>query len=221
MKKVIIYGNGKMAKIVYQYIKKEFEVVAFTVDEKFIKEREIESLPLVPFDKIESIYSPKKYQMIIAIGYIQMNTIREQKYLEAKSKGYEFFNYIHNSVMQHDTMVIGENNIILDNVSIQPYVEIGSSNFIWSNAVIAHGSIVGDANWVTSGVIVSGDVVIRSKCFLGVNATIGHNVILEDETFIGANTLMTKNTNKKEVFISRDGEKFRLDSQRFLQFAGV
>ena len=41
------------------------------------------------------------------------------------------------------------------------------------------------------------------------------------ETFIGANTLITKNTSEKEVFISKDGEKFRLDTERFLKFTGI
>jgi acetyltransferase-like isoleucine patch superfamily enzyme len=56
---------------------------------------------------------------------------------------------------------------------------------------------------------------------LGINSTIGHNVTIEDENFIGANTLVTKSTEEKEVFISKEGEKFRLDSRRFLQFTGV
>ena len=161
------------------------------------------------------------YKIINKVGYIQMNNIREKKYHEAKEKGYDFINYIHPSIEIHDSIKIGENNIILDYATIQPYVTIGNSNFIWSNAVIAHGSTVGDTNWIASGVVISGDANIKSKCFLGVNATIGHNVTIEDENFIGANTLVTKSTNDKEVFISKEGEKFRLDSQRFLHFTGV
>lgn len=221
MQKIIIYGNGKIAKIIYQFLKKEYEVVAFTVEKDYLKEDFIEGLPVVSFENIEKEYDTSRHKMIIAVGYVQMNTIREQKYLEAKKKGYEFINYIHPSVEMHDNIKIGENNIILDHVTIQPYATIGNSNFIWSNAVIAHGCILGDTNWITSGVVISGDTTLKSKCFLGVNATIGHSIILENENFIGANTLVTKNTNEKEVFISKDGEKFRLDSQRFLQFAGV
>lgn len=221
MEKVIIYGNGRIAKIIYQFLKKEFEVVAFTVDKDCINDETIESLPLIPFDEIENIYSPSKHKMIIAVGYLKMNQVRASKYDEAKNKGYSFINYIHSSVEMHDNIVIGDNNIILDHATIQPYSKIGSSNFIWSNAVVAHGSEVGDTNWITSGVVISGDSTIKSNCFLGVNATIGHNVIIEDENFIGANTLVTKSTQQKEVYVSRDGEKFRLDSQRFLQFTGV
>lgn len=221
MDKVIIYGNGRIAKIIYQFIKNTYEVAGFTVDENYIEDKTIEGLPLVAFKNIENMYSPDDYKMLIAVGYIQMNNIRDIKYLEAFSKGYDFINYIHPSVQMHDNIKLGKNNIILDNVSLQPYSSIGNSNFIWSNAVIAHGTKIGDTNWITSGVVISGDSTISSKCFLGVNATIGHNVVIEDENFIGANTLVTKSTNKKEVFISKEGENFRLDSHRFLQFTEV
>jgi sugar O-acyltransferase (sialic acid O-acetyltransferase NeuD family) len=221
MEKIIIYGNGKIAKIVYHFLKKSFNVVGFTVDKKYIQENSIEGLPLISFEDVQEKYNANEHKMIIAVGYIQMNSVREQKYQEAKEKGYNFVNYIHPSVEIHENTKIGENNIILDHVAIQPYASIGNSNFLWSNATLAHGSSIEDTNWITSGVVISGDVTLKSKCFLGVNSTVGHNITIESENFIGANTLVTKNTSEKEVFISKDGEKFRLDSKRFLEFAGV
>ena len=221
MEKVIIYGNGKIAKIVYQFIKKEFDVIAFSVDEEFIEEDSLEGLPVVAFKDVQDKFLPSEHNMLIAVGYVQMNAIRKQKYQEAKEKGYEFINYIHPSVEIHDNVKMGENNIILDHATIQPYTKMGNSNFIWSSAVVAHGSVIGDTNWITSGVVISGDATIKSNCFLGVNATIGHNITIENENFIGASTLVTKSTKEKEVYVSRDGEKYRLDSQRFLQFTGV
>ncbi|MBK2028542.1 hypothetical protein IB655_05635 [Francisella noatunensis] len=221
MMKVVIYGNGKIAKVVYQFVKKKFEVVAFTVERKYKNSDAIEGVPLIEFEDIQNQCDPKEHKMLIAVGYVQMNNIRERKYQEAKKKGFSFINYIHPSVEIHENIEMGENNIVLDHVTIQPYVKIGSSNFVWSNAVIAHGSVIDDTNWITSGVVVSGDAIIKSKCFLGVNATIGNNTVIESESFVGANTLVTKNTAPKDVFISREGEKFRLDSQRFLQFTGV
>lgn len=223
MQKVIIYGNGKIARIIYHYVKKKFDVVAFTVDTEFIdpSDSEIGSLPLVPFENIQDAYSPKQHKMLICVGYVKMNIVREAKYLEAKAKGYEFVNYIHPSVEMHDSNEIGENNVILDHVSLQPDVVLGDSNFIWSNAVVAHGVTIENTNWITSGVVISGDTTINSRCFLGVNASIGHNIQLKNESFVGANTLVAKSTNEKEVLISKAGESVRLDSQRFLQFTGV
>lgn len=221
MEKLVIYGNGRIAQIIYQFLKKQFDVVGFTVDKEFIETEDVEGLPLIAFEDLEKTFSPKDHKMLIAVGYVRMNEIRRQKYLEGKAKGYKFINYIHPSVEWHDNVRLGENNIILDYVSIQPYVDIGNSNFIWSNAVIAHGSRLMDTNWITSGVVVSGDAVIKSECFLGVNCSIGHNVTIEDGNFIGANSLVTKSTMSNEVFVSRDSDKVRLDSKRFLQFSRV
>ena len=178
-------------------------------------------MPLISFEEVQEKYNVNEYKMIIAVGYVQMNSVREKKYKEAKEKGYNFVNYIHPSVEIHENIKIGENNIILDHVAIQPYASIGNSNFLWSNATLAHGSSIEDTNWITSGAVISGDVTIKSKCFLGVNSAVGHNITIESENFIGANTLVTKNTCEREVYISKEGEKFRLDSKRFLEFAEV
>ena len=221
MQKILIYGNGKVAKILFQFLKKNFHVEAFTVDEKLIKQKYIEGLPLVGFEKIHKKFDTNDYKMIIAVGYSQMNCIREQKYKEAKFKGYSFINYIHPSVEIHEKVKIGKNNIILDHVAIQPYASIGNSNFLWSNSVIGHGSAIRDYNWIASGAVISGDAIVKSKCFFGVNASIGHNVTIENENFIGANTLITKNTGKKNVFISQEGQKFRAESKQFLKFTGA
>ncbi|XSZ47744.1 hypothetical protein ACP8HZ_05615 [Francisella noatunensis] len=103
---------------------------------------------LIEFEDIQNQCDPKEHKMLIAVGYVQMNNIRERKYQEAKKKGFSFINYIHPSVEIHENIEMGENNIVLDHVTIQPYVKIGSSNFVWSNAVIAHGSVIDDTNWM-------------------------------------------------------------------------
>ena len=74
------------------------------------------------------------------------------------------------------------------------------------------------SSWI---LVISGDAIVKSRCFFGVNASIGHNVTIENENFIGANTLITKNTGKKNVFISQEGQKFRAESKQFLRFTGA
>jgi sugar O-acyltransferase (sialic acid O-acetyltransferase NeuD family) len=222
MQKIIIYGNGKIASILHQFLKSSFEVVAFTVDEVVMKdERVFSGLPLFAFDRIEKYFDVEEYKMIIAVGYTNMNNLRVQKYNEAKQKGFNFINYIHPSVMMHDDLIIGDNNVIFDHVSIQPGASLGNSNYFWSNSVLAHGASVEDGNWIASGVVISGDTKVGSRTFLGINASIGHNIIIGDECFIGANALVTKQTDAKSVWINRESEKFRLDSTRFLAFTGL
>lgn len=219
MNKIIIYGNGKIAKTIYHFLKKQFDVVGFTVDEKYIEENSIEGLMVRPFENIELEFDPADHAMLIVVGYAQMNDIRRRKYQEAKKRGYTMANYVHPSVYHHDNVHIGEGNVILDQVSIQPGARLGNNNFIWSNAVIAHGCEIEDDCWVTSGVTIAGNTTIKSGSFLGVNATIGHNLTIGTQNFIGANALVTKSTGPNEAYIAPGSEKIRLDSQSFLKFS--
>lgn len=221
MKKLIIYGNGKIAKTLYQYVKNKYDVVAFTVDNSFIIERNIHKIPIIPLDEVIQSYSPSNHLILCAVGYNNMNAVREKKYNELKEMGFTFTNYIHDSVYIHDDLVIGDNNIILENVSIQPGVSIGNSNFFWSNVVLGHGSIIGDTNWIASGSVLGGDCILKSRSFVGLNASVGHNVVVSDDNFLGANVLVSKNTNKGAVLIHKDGELFPLDSHKFIKFTGI
>jgi len=219
--KLIIYGNGRIARIIYQYVKAQFEVVCFAVQNDLLTESILAGLPVRPFESIERDYDPAGHAMLIAVGYVQMNGIRRQKYLEAKAKGFAMANSVHPSVDIHDDVSMGEGNVILDHVSLQPGAKLGNNNFIWSNAVVAHGCAIEDDCWVTSGVTIAGDTTIKSGCFLGVNATIGHNLTIGPQNFIGANALITKSTGPNEVYITPASERIRLDSHRFLKFAEV
>lgn len=218
--KLIIYGNGHMAKMIYQFVKNQYDTVAFCVDSACIQELTVCGLPLIAFEEIEEHYIPETHCMLLAVGYVEMNSVRERKYQEAKSKGYLFINYIHPSVVMHDCTDIGENNIILDHASIHPYTKIGNGNFISSNSNIGHGCSIGDNNWVNAGVSVAGETVIENKVFLGVNSAVGHGLVVKNKTFVGACTQINRNTEPNSVYLSESGEKHRLGSEAFLKFSG-
>ena len=210
-----------MAGLLYQFARHEHSIETFTVDEQCIKDNCFEKISLVPFEGIEKIYSPDKYKMIIAIGYIQMNDIRQERYLQAKSLGYEFINYIHPSVYIHDNNLIGSNNIILDHVSIHPGTKIGNSNFISSNTNIGHGCYIADTCWINSGVGIGGETIIEDNCFIGINASLGQGIKIKKKTFIGANGLLDRDTEIGDVYLSSKSEKFKLNSDHFLAFSGA
>lgn len=210
-----------MAKMIHQFVKTEFDVLAFTVDKQCITETVLCGLPLIPFDEIEHHYPTTDCFMLIAVGYVQMNEVRERKYLEAKQKGYKFINYIHPSVVMHDELEFGENNIVLDHASLHPYTKIGNGNFISSNSNIGHGCQLGDNNWINAGVSIGGETVIEDKVFLGINSAIGHGLVVKTETFIGGSTLISRDTELGGVYLTSSGEKHRLNSKFFLKFSGA
>jgi sugar O-acyltransferase (sialic acid O-acetyltransferase NeuD family) len=221
MKDLIIFGNGKIADVVFYYAKNEcnFNVVAFTADKEYILENKFHNLPVIPFDKIENHYKPGKYSMFIAIGYQDLNKLRETKYLAAKTLGYEIISIVSPETKLPSTVKYGENCFIMPPSIIHPEVTIGNNTFVWSGAMIGHHTIVGDNCWLTSCTNISGVVKVGKNCFFAVNSSVGHGVTIGDRCFLGANTLVTKNLADNKVVIEESSKLFRLEIDQFLRFS--
>lgn len=215
---VVIYGNGQIARMLFHFMRPSHRVVAFTVSRDLITDTGYAGLPIVPFEEIESFYPPASCAMIIAVGFVQMNRVRAACYAEAKGRGYRFINYIHPSVVIHDNLELGENNVLLDHVSVHPGTSIGNSTFICSNTNIGHGCRIDDNCWINAGVAIAGETTIGANTFIGINAAIGNNLRVAESCYIGASTLITRNTAPEEVYVSASGERFPLPSDRFLKF---
>lgn len=220
MEKVVIFGAGKIAEVAYFYLTNDspYEIVAFTVDEKYITNKELFGLPVVTFEEIEKLYPPNKFKMFVAISYRDLNKLRATKYNESKSKGYKLISYISSRASNFGNVEIGDNCFILENQTIQPCSKIGNDVIIWSGNHIGHHSIIGDHCFITSHVVISGSTIIEPYCFIGVNATIGHEITIGRESIIGAGCLITKSTKEKSVYIAKDTEPYALDSDHFLRF---
>jgi sugar O-acyltransferase (sialic acid O-acetyltransferase NeuD family) len=218
--KTVIYGNGSMARVLFSYARHSHDIAGFTVDDPCIADAATSfcGLPLAPFSRVESAFSPRDHQMIIAVGYVEMNELRERKYAEALERGYTFTSYIHPSLFVHDGVAIGENCIILDHVSIHPGSRIGRGTFITSNVNIGHDCEIGDNNWINAGVAIAGGCRIGPGCFFGVNASVAHGLRLGARNFIAANTLINRDTQDDQVYLSEPGQLFRLKSRAFLRF---
>ena len=68
-----------------------------------------------------------------------LNRIREKIYNEGKKKGYDFYSYVSPKATVL-TNKIGENCFILEDNTIQPFVEIGNNCVLWSGNHIGHHS---------------------------------------------------------------------------------
>src|SRR5687768_15649840 len=96
MKELVIFGAGKIAEVVYYYAKHEcgFTVAAFTVDAAFAQGDGFDGLPLVPFEELQAKYPAEKYDLFIAVGYHDMNRLRQQKCTEAMAMGYHLVSIV-------------------------------------------------------------------------------------------------------------------------------
>lgn len=218
---IIIFGTSKVAEIIYGSMiddkNSQWNPIAFCVDRDYFEQDEKNGLPVYKFEEIQNKYPASKYKMLIAMGYHNMNRVRAEKCQQAKMKGYQLISYIHSKVEIPSSSVIGENTIILADVSIGPYTCIGNNVCIYSNATVAHHTTVEDNNWITSGTVIGGNTTIGNNCFLGIGCAIGHNIHIGNHNFIGTKAVVTKSTEDDAVFIVPDTPKYRLNTDQFMR----
>jgi sugar O-acyltransferase (sialic acid O-acetyltransferase NeuD family) len=194
--KLVIFGNAEIASLARYYFDHDsnFEVVAFTVDDEYCTEAHFEGLPLIPFSEVTSKYSPKDYNMHVALSYQKLNRLREEKYNQAKNSGYNLASYISSKSVQWPDLSVGDNCFILENQTIQPTVKIGNNVMIWSGNHIGHGTIIEDHVYMASHICISGHCVIGERSFIGVNSAFRDFCEVGSDCFItmGANVVKDK-----------------------------
>lgn len=201
-KNLVIFGLGEIAEIAAYYFEKdsEYRVQAFCVDPEYIRSELFCEKPVVPFDQIEKLYPPHENQLFIGMGYKKMNTLREEKYFAAKKKGYLLASYISSKMTFLGEKKFGDNCLILEDNTIQPFVTIGNNVTLWSGNHIGHHSQIGNHCFISSHVVISGGVVIHENCFLGVNSTLKDHITIGKHCLVGAGATILKDTKEYSVY---------------------
>lgn len=212
--KVVIFGVKDLAQLAKFYLETDspYQVVGFTVHQQYVPEsKEYLGLPVVPFETVESIYPPDSHKFFAPISGQKMNQFRESIYLEAKAKKYEFISYVSSRASIFNTKV-GENCFILEDNTIQPFVQIGNNVVMWSGNHIGHHSIIHSDVFITSHVVVSGHCSVGQYSWVGVNATIGNGIKLANSTFIAMGSVVTKDTEECGAYMGVPAKKLEKKS---------
>ncbi|MFY0592626.1 acetyltransferase [Roseivirga sp.] len=202
-KRIIIIGNTSNANLVHYFFTRDsaYTVEAFSVEREYIQSSEFCGLEVVPLEDLESRFPPEEYDAFVAVGYTQMNKVREKLYDQVKAMGYHLPNYISSKCSFLTDEKIGDNNLILEDNTIQPFVKIGSNNVLWSGNHIGHDVQIEDHCYITSHVVISGFTKIRHHSFLGVNSTFRDDIEIAPFTLIGAGVTVNSNTSEGDILL--------------------
>lgn len=214
MEKIIIWGIGQISQVLTFYIQKytQYKICAYTLDKEYMGDKnEFNGIPVIAFEEIEKHFSPNEYKMALIMGYKNLNRYREEKYLQAKAKGYDFINYIspHSLV---ETECIGKNVFILGQCHIQPFTEIGNNCILWSDTMIGHHTMISD-NCFFAGAKIGGCVKIKRNCFLGNCSMIADGIIIGQHSVIGQSCHILKDVKDYSVFVSKQTKRLDLTSE--------
>jgi sugar O-acyltransferase (sialic acid O-acetyltransferase NeuD family) len=206
--KVVLFGTGDFARVAYVYLREDspHEVVAFTVDERFIDAPELLGLPVVPFERVEEAYPAGDHAMFVAVGFSGVNRMRAEVYERCKARGYELVSYISSRATAVGDLRLGDNCFIFEENVIQPFVTIGNDVVLWSGNHVGHDATIEDHCFIASHAVISGNVRIGHSTFVGVNATFRDGVTVAPRCVIGAGALIMKDTVEGGVYSMRGTE---------------
>lgn len=202
-KKVIIFGAGETADLAYEYFThdSEYEVVAFVVEDEYLKVENHLGIAVIPWSKISDHFTKDQVECFVAISYTKLNRVRAKCYKLVKAAGFKCATYISSRAFVWHTAKVGENCMIFENNVIQHGVEIGNGVILWSGNHIGHQTKIEDFVYISSHVVISGYCVIGAYSFLGVNSTFNDSIKLGKDNIVGSGALIVKSSEEGKLLV--------------------
>jgi len=218
-KQLIIVGAGATAELAFEYFMRDsgYEVIAFAVERQYIDEEQFLGLPVIDLEDIENIFSPDMHDVFVAVTFAKLNRIRTRLTQIVKSKGYQLASYVSTKAFVWDNVKLGEHCFILEDNTVQPYVEIGDNVVLWSGNHIGHHSRIQNNCFVSSHVVIAGFCDIGENTFLGVNSAIADDVKIGKDNWIGPGLTILKNTDENLLFGAEQAKPSRVPTKKFFK----
>jgi sugar O-acyltransferase (sialic acid O-acetyltransferase NeuD family) len=216
---LLIFGSGEIASLARFYFENDAgrSVSAFTVDDAYAGSESFDGLPLLPWSEALTRFPPAEADMHVALSYQKQNRLRQEKYEQCRSAGYNLSSYICSKACVWPDLVHGDNCFILEHQVIQPTVRIGCNVMLWSGNHIGHGTEIGDHTYFASHVVVSGHCKIGQRCFFGVNATLRDFLSIGDDCFVAMGAGVTKDMTEGGVALAAASTLLEGDDQRAIK----
>lgn len=217
-KKIIIFGSGYHAIVIYFEIlkQKKYNFLGF------YDEKNNNKIILKYKNKIENnLYKDKKFKInkykglgIIGIGH---NHIRR-----------DLYNYI----IKKNKKILWE-TIISQNSKISLNVKIGEGCFIMSGCIINNNSIIENHCCINTrasldhdnhlekfasvgpGVITGGNVKIQSESYIGIGSVIKNNILIGKNTVVGGGSFVLKNCLSNSLYFGSPARKIKKINKKF------
>ncbi len=206
---IIVFGAGSFASLSAHVLTHDAQrrVLGFTVDSAHLHSATHDGLPVYPFETLDEHVRPADCEILVALGYLRINGLREARCAQAETMGYDLASYVSRYARVAAGTPIGRNGQIYENAILQPHARLGADVIVRAGANIGHHSSVGDHSFIASGVVTGGNVAIGQRCFIGLGAIIRDGVRLGDRCFIGAGTVVTGNVEADAVYVGNPARR--------------
>ncbi len=210
----MVFGGRAMSSLVWHCVTHDArrKVAAFTVDAAWISRNSHEGLPVVPFEQVTALYPPGTHEMLIPVGWADINGVRRSRCEQARQKGYRLATYVSSRASVWPDTKIGENCMVFEQAVVQSFTQLGMDVSIRSGANIGHHGVVEDHCFIATGVITGGNVHIGEQCFIGLGAILRDGVRIAPRCLIGAGAVVMADTEPDGVYVGMPARRLEKSS---------
>ena len=204
MIKIVIFGSGGHAKVIFSEIIKikTFKFIGFVDD--FKKKGELiiglNKKKYYNLGSIKEVISKKNnFKGIIGVG---LNFIREKIANDIKkiNCNFKFQKVISKDATINSNVFIDEGSLICSGSTINTETRIGKHCIINTSCSIDHDNKFGDFSSTGPGVVTGGNVEVGCQSYLGLGCLIRHNIKILENTIVGLGSLVNKDCKKNSIY---------------------
>ena len=201
--KVVIFGTQMLASYSWYVLTHDspHEVVGFTVDGAYLAENTLHGLPVIAFEQVEKHFPPESVTMIAPLGARNLNRLREEKHRASQAKGYRFISYVSSRALIWPDLTIGENCMLAEGSSVQPFARLGNGVIVRANAHVSHHVQIGDNCFIAGAACIGGAAIVGERCFLGLNSTIRDKITIAPRCVIAAGAVVIADTEENGIYV--------------------
>lgn len=172
-KKVLIYGSKDFASIVKNLVEEcGMDFVGY-IDDFNSGQHHI----LGKYEDVKKNYSPDLYEIIIAIGYNNLEA-RWNVYEKVVGDGYNVPSLVHPAAQLSEKSTVSSGAIVMRGAIVDFNCYLNNLVVVWPGVVINHDSIIGANSFLSPNSTICGFVEIGHSCFIGAGSVIvDHNSI--------------------------------------------
>jgi len=207
MLNIVVCGSGAFARELYFWIRQS--EVHQNIKFKGFLDQDNGSLVSFKLDKYylgnENDYVPASDdRCLIAISDVHL---RKNVYEKLKGRGFNFFNYAHESVVFGDSVQFGDANIICPYSVLTANISIGNANIFNINTTIGHDVVVDSFNTFSSHCDLTGYASVGDSNFFGSRVSLLPKCRIGCNNKVAAGSVVYKGIKNDAIYLGNPARK--------------
>lgn len=151
-----------------------------------------ENLDVLGDDSALKLLPPDRVALVLGVGQLAANTVRERLYVSLRARGYAFPALVHPSAWVAPGVVLGEGVQVMAGAVIQPGCEIGENSIVNTRAGVDHDCRIGCDVHIAPGATLCGTVTVEDGAFIGAGATVIQGLNVGARAVVGAGVTLVR-----------------------------